>query len=663
MRTPPAFPDPAPRVRFDRHDLALYWGYVQGADDLRALHATYFPDQGLADLRHVRARARAIAQELAAAARRTARPELAAIFLRDPRAIGEGDPSAPTLEEFRAEVDAGGYYAEAELLALWTERHGHADGNRLEQRRARLRTRIREGLAWIETQLFPVPQPQHRIDGWLPMAYARRLEAAGLVTLEQLLERINTRGRRWSRGIAGIGVTKAQQIEGWVRRYERPGTPLRLLPSSTLSAVQLAGHRSDLAAGVGQGGLAPASAIVPMERIRLPQVLDGSEGRFRAPREACPLDADNDLAAIRAWLAVKASPHTRRAYTREAERLLLWCLVVLDKPVSSMTVEDCERYRAFVRDPQPAAQWCAPRGTPRWSRAWRPFEAGLSPAGERHALIVLKAMAAWLRQQNYLTANPWAALAATGAVRQTLDKRRAFTPAQWQLIADELERLPDTGARARLKFALWLLYGTGLRLEEAVGRRLRDIDRGQLSDGSVVWRMKVVGKRGKLREVPLARELVSRLSAYLTTRNYASIEDAPPAAYVLARSMGEEGPLPNGLAYEDEGGILAGTLYRQVKAFFKRVAKGCAASDPEAAARLMRASTHWLRHTFGTRIANLTHDVVLTRDLLGHESVATTSIYLDGDEIQQRDAVERLMAQVRAGAVLPAGPARRSVPR
>ncbi|HET9641913.1 MAG TPA: hypothetical protein VFP68_00795 [Burkholderiaceae bacterium] len=38
----------------------------------------------------------------------------------------------------------------------------------------------------------------------------------------------------------------------------------------------------------------------------------------------------------------------------------------------------------------------------------------------------------------------------------------------------------------------------------------------------------------------------------------------------------------------------------------------------------------------------MTKDVVLGRDLLGHASVGTTSIYLDSDDIEQRDAVERL---------------------
>ncbi|HET9643601.1 MAG TPA: hypothetical protein VFP68_09650 [Burkholderiaceae bacterium] len=148
-------------------------------------------------------------------------------------------------------------------------------------------------------------------------------------------------------------------------------------------------------------GAANPSPMVPLERLQLPPGLDGRAGRFRAPAELCTLQASNDLMAVREWLNAHASPHTRRAYQREAERLLLWCVLELGRPMSSLTVADCQRYREFLKDPQPAERWCGPRGTPRWSHAWRPFEGPLTAAAERHALVVLKACGAWLVQQHY----------------------------------------------------------------------------------------------------------------------------------------------------------------------------------------------------------------------------------------------------------------------
>lgn len=635
MRQRPTFPvnhvRTAERVRFDRADLALYWGYVQGADR-RTLHETYFPEVDLADLRHVRGRVRAIAQALAAAARRSARPELAALFLRDPGAIAGGAVGAPTLDEFRATEDPDGFYGDKELLALWHEAYSGDAVRRAEQRRSRLRVRIREALSWIETQIYPVPAPEHRVDAWIPQAYARRLQAVGIETMRDLVAYLNRWGTQWHRKVPGIGRVKAEEIRSWVLSHEQPG--LRLAPSSTMTPVQLVGMSVDRA---------PATPIVPLERLQLPHALDGSQGRFRSARDACTLEADNDLDAIRAWITAKTSPHTRRAYTRETERLLLWCLLVAGKPVSSMTVEDCNRYRAFLRDPQPAERWCAPRGTPRWSRAWRPFEGPLSAAGERHALIILKAMAGWLKEQNYVSANPWAALSIATPSRVALDKSRAFTPAQWKLIREELEQLPDKGARPRLKFALWLLLGTGMRLEEAVSRRMEHLVHATFSDGTSALRLKVLGKRSKERVVPFASELHKRLAEYMATRGFADLSDVPSGAFLLARAA-DGSRMPGRLAYEAAGGIDPDTLYRQLRGFFRLVAKRCAASQPEAAARIQRASTHWLRHTCGTRLAAATKDVVLVRDVLGHASIATTSGYLDGDEIRQQRAVEKMLA-------------------
>lgn len=656
MRHRPSFPQhDTLRVRFDRRDLALFWGYVQGLD-LRELHARYFIDESIADLRHVRAKVRTIAEDLAAAARRTDRPALGGLFLRDPRAIVAGNAERPTLDAFRQRVDPSGeFYREAELQALWREEfgdaaggeeHDHARAKRAGERRVRLLQRIREALTWIESKIFPAPEPGHRIEAWLPLAYAKRLKAAGITTMGELTERINRGGALWYRHIPGIGQAKALDIDRWLQRHARPGV-FELHNTSRMTPTELAQFALTKA---------PESPVVPLERLRLPAELDGAAGRFRAAPGLCTLSAHNDLEAIKEWIKAKASPHTRRAYQREAERLLLWCLLALGRPMSSMTVADCERYREFVRNPLPAAQWCGPRGTPRWSRAWRPFEGALSSAAERHALIVLKAMGAWLKSQNYLVANPWDALGVMAASRAALDKRRAFTPAQWQRVSQALDQLEDRGARPRLRFALWLLYGTGLRLEEAVTRRVEDLRQTVLSDGAASITLKVVGKGGKEREVPIAGAVFAELQRYFATRGWASVADAPARAFLLARA-GDGVRMPKGLQYDPFGAIAAGTLYRQVKAFFRLVAKRCAQDDPDTAQRLRQASTHWLRHTFGTRIATMTRDVVLTRDLLGHASVATTSIYLDGDEMARRDAVEKLMADAVSGpAKRPASP-------
>ena len=114
---------------------------------------------------------------------------------------------------------------------------------------------------------------------------------------------------------------------------------------------------------------------------------------------ASMLEASNDYEAIVAWLASKGSRHTTRAYRKEAERFLLWAIVQRQKPLSSMTLEDCTVYRDFLADPQPRDKWCGPRSRERWGPLWRPFEGPLSPASQKQAIDILRSLFEWLMRQ------------------------------------------------------------------------------------------------------------------------------------------------------------------------------------------------------------------------------------------------------------------------
>ncbi len=56
----------------------------------------------------------------------------------------------------------------------------------------------------------------------------------------------------------------------------------------------------------------------------MPEELNGLRGTFRGPPSSCTLNADNDYEAVQAWLALHESSATKRAYRKEAERLILW---------------------------------------------------------------------------------------------------------------------------------------------------------------------------------------------------------------------------------------------------------------------------------------------------------------------------------------------------
>ena len=75
--------------------------------------------------------------------------------------------------------------------------------------------------------------------------------------------------------------------------------------------------------------------LVPLEQLSLPPELDGGLGANRALGSRAQIAAQNDVDAIRAWLArfvdTKATFDT---YRKESERLVLWSTTELRKPLS-----------------------------------------------------------------------------------------------------------------------------------------------------------------------------------------------------------------------------------------------------------------------------------------------------------------------------------------
>ncbi len=360
-----------------------------------------------------------------------------------------------------------------------SDRRPAAPGLRLARpsQRARVIARQLEALRWLEQHLVRDPRAEDDVAAWLNPAVAERLHGAGLTTLAQLVERINGEGERWWRRVPGVGATKATRVVNWLRNHQAAtGSPGLLLVGPTsaaapgLSSPSGFGSAPGLAPGFAPGfatGEMTAAAQAPtsLERLRLPSGLDGSRGAFRAPQAQCLLTARSDLEAIALWLMLKkgsgafvgerlpssvpgvATPNqlsarhvtaTQRAYRKEAERLMLWAVLVCEKPMSSLTAEDAAAYAAFLASP-PAA-WCAPRHHARGSSAWRPFEGPLSAAAQRHALTVVRSLFAFLVNKAYLMGNPFAALAQPAPAPRPLGSGRALSCSEWEALEAMLDR-------------------------------------------------------------------------------------------------------------------------------------------------------------------------------------------------------------------------------
>ncbi len=84
----------------------------------------------------------------------------------------------------------------------------------------------------------------------------------------------------------------------------------------------------------------------PLEVVGLPAELDGSIGSNRSSAFHRQIAAENDVDALKAFLARYAeSKATFENYRKEIERLFLWATGQLGKPLSSLTHEDLLAYR------------------------------------------------------------------------------------------------------------------------------------------------------------------------------------------------------------------------------------------------------------------------------------------------------------------------------
>lgn len=177
-------------------------------------------------------------------------------------------------------------------------------------------------------------------------------------------------------------------------------------------------------------------------------------------------------------------------------------------------------------------------------------------------------------------------------------------------------RTDTVGLRDRA--VLETLYGAGLRVSELTGLDVDDVD---LEEGSV----RVLGKGGKEREVPLGRYAVEALEAYLR-RSRPQLATARSRAALFLNQRG-------------------GRLTRQgVTLILARAARSAGIER--------RVSPHVLRHSFATHLLEGGADVRVVQELLGHASVATTQVYTLVTREHLREVYE--MAHPRArGAPAP----------
>lgn len=313
-----------------------------------------------------------------------------------------------------------------------------------------------------------------------------------------------------------------------------------------------------------------------------PAALSGRAAALAGPRLAAA------IADWERWLASerRAAERTRAAYGR-----------------------DLAGFLAFLADHlggAPDLDALARLG-PRDFRAWLARRAGdgLSAGSRARAVSAVRGFFRFLDREG-LVRN-----AAIGALRTPKRGRRVPRPLSVEDARATVEGLGGLATApwiARRDVALFaLLYGAGLRIGEALA-----LDLGELPQSGADAVLRITGKGGKTRMLPLLPLVRAAIDDYLAARPGGASEPGSPL-FVGARG----------------GRLNAGVVQRQMRLW--RAVAGL----PET------ATPHSLRHSFATHLLAAGGDLRAIQELLGHASLSTTQTYTDVD-------AESLLAVYRA---------------
>ncbi len=256
-----------------------------------------------------------------------------------------------------------------------------------------------------------------------------------------------------------------------------------------------------------------------------------------------------------------ASPHTVEAYCRDLEQFAAF---VRNEPGGAVAVDAVghlliRRYLALLHKEQKK-----------------------SSIGRK--LAAIRSFFRYLLRQGVVATNP--------AELVSSPKREKRLP--YHLNIDEVTTLVEAPAGSNLlpardRAILETLYSCGIRVSELTGLNVGGVD----LDGKTV---RVLGKGGKERIVPLGSQAAQALEAYVSARN-----DPSPETPLFLNARG--------------GRLTRRSVARIIDRYILHLAT------------MKKVSPHTLRHTFATHLLEGGADLRAIQELLGHASLSTTQKY------------------------------------
>lgn len=269
-----------------------------------------------------------------------------------------------------------------------------------------------------------------------------------------------------------------------------------------------------------------------------------------------------------------SSARTNEAYGRDVARLAVWASTKGVGDPSALTAPHLREFVYHLKD------------------------LGLAPSSMRRAISAIRTWYRFLLAEGVVAADP---------------SDRLETPRKWRtlpevLTVDEVERLIgavslDDPLALRDRAMLELAYGAGLRVSEWIGIGTADL----AMDDLVV---RVFGKGGKERLVPIGRQAVGALAMYLRE----------------LRPRLEQGAGQGRLFLNARGRPLS-----------RMGAWGILRKHVEASGITKTVTPHTLRHSFATHLLEGGADLRAVQEMLGHADISTTQIYthVDREHLRQ----------------------------
>lgn len=261
------------------------------------------------------------------------------------------------------------------------------------------------------------------------------------------------------------------------------------------------------------------------------------------------------------------SDNTREGYMRDVSRLLAW-LTGEVRQLRDVTIDTLRLYLGDLHD------------------------VGIAVRSQARIVASLRSFFGYLSMEGYLPGNP-AELLETPRLALHLPEVLTVGEIDSMIAAIDCSKEECRRDRAMME----VLYGCGLRVSEMTGL---EISRTYLDDGFLV----VLGKGDKERMVPMSETSVEEVREWLKDRSRMKVKPGDENILFLNRR--------------------GGRLTRQ-RAF--QIVKGLA----EAAGIRKSISPHTLRHSFATHLLEGGANLRAIQQMLGHESIATTQIYIHLD--------------------------------